>query len=102
VTFLPLHVLDDGLEIHAVHELHHDEVRVLDVTDVEHLNDVGVVETRAQSRLIQEHPDELLVLREMGSNPLDRDEFLEAGEASPASPRKTSAMPPDSSRSITL
>jgi len=54
--------LEQRLQIDAVHELHHDEVRVVDVTDVEHLHDVGVLKRQRKPGLVQEHRNELLVL----------------------------------------
>ena len=74
-------MLDHALEIGAVHELHHDEVRVVADADIEHLHAVRVREVRADARLVQEHADELLLLREMREHALDRDELLEALES---------------------
>ena len=47
------------------------------VADVEDLDDVRVVEARGEPRLVEEHLDELLVLREVRQHALDRDVLLE-------------------------
>src|SRR5690606_16887345 len=75
-----LSVLDQRLEVGAVHVLHHDEVGVVADPDVEDLNAVRVGEVRGQARLVQEHPHELLLLGEVRENALDRDGLLEAFE----------------------
>ena len=66
------------LEIHAVDELHDDEVGVVGVADVEDLDDVGVLEEQRQARLVQEHGDELRVLGQRGQDALDGDVLAEA------------------------
>ena len=70
--------LDDRLQVTAVDELHHDEERVVGGTDVEDGDDVRVRQTSAEARLVEEHRDEVLVLREVRQNALDRDDLLEA------------------------
>ena len=74
-------VLDDSLEIGAIHVLHDDEVGVVANADVEDLNAVRVGEVSADARLVQEHADELLLLGQVGKNALDGDDLLEALEA---------------------
>jgi hypothetical protein len=95
----PAPPLQQLLQIHPVDELHHDEVRLVGVADVEHLDDVGVLEVQRQPRLVQEHGDELLVLRQRGQNALDGDVLAESldgfGDA-----LKTSAIPPAAIRSV--
>ena len=76
-----LSVLDDALQVGAVDELHDDEVGVVADADVEHLNAVRVREVRADARLVEEHPDELLLLGQVRENALDGDELLEALES---------------------
>ena len=66
------------LQVHAVHELHDEEVRVFAFADVEDRDDVRVVQARREPRLVQEHLDEALVLREVRQHALDRDALLEA------------------------
>src|SRR5688500_17662559 len=75
-------MLDDGLQIGAIDELHDDEVRVVADTDVEHLNAVRVRQMRAHARLVEEHADELLLLGEVRQHALDGDGLLEPLEAS--------------------
>ncbi len=74
-------MLDDRLQIRPVHVLHHDEVGVVADADVEHLDAVRVGEVRAGARLVQEHPDELLLLGKVREHALDRDDLLEPLEA---------------------
>jgi len=47
------------------------------MADVEHLDDVRVLEEQRQPRLVQEHRDELLVFGERRQDPLDGDDLLE-------------------------
>jgi hypothetical protein len=67
----------DGLEIDAIHELHHDEVGVVGMADIEDLDDVGVLEEQRKPRLVQEHGDELRVLGQRGQDALDSDVLAE-------------------------
>src|SRR5262249_22593142 len=74
---LALERLDDGLQVRAVDVLHDDEVHALGNADVEHLDDVGVLQMQREPRLIQEHADELFVLGEVRKDALDGDVLLE-------------------------
>ncbi len=68
-------------QVAAVDELH-DEVEVaLELTVRENLDDVGVVQVRAEIGLLAEHELELLVLREVRQDPFERDGLLEAADA---------------------
>ena len=78
---LLLERLGDRLEVRPVDELHDDEVRVVADADVEDLHAVRMREVRAEARLVQEHRDELLLLREMREDALDRDLLAEALQA---------------------
>ena len=73
---------DDLLEVRAVDELHHDEVAIVGLPDVEDADDVGVAEPCAEPSLVEEHPDEVRVRRQMRKHALDRDLLLEALNAS--------------------
>jgi hypothetical protein len=53
----------DLLEIRPIDELHHDEVAVVRLADIEHADDVRVVEPSTEPRLVEEHPDEVRVGR---------------------------------------
>ncbi len=66
-----------------VEQLHHQEVRVALVPDVEERADVGVVEGGDGLRLALEALAPFLVLGERGGQDLDGDAALEAGVASP-------------------
>jgi hypothetical protein len=74
-------VLDDCLQVGAIHELHDDEVRVVADADVEDLNTVRVRQMRTGPRLVEEHADELLLFGEVREDALDRDDLLEPLEA---------------------
>ena len=69
--------VDELFEITAVYKLHYQEVRVIGYSDIEDLNDIGVLEVEAQLRLIQKHGNEFLVLCKVGKNALYCDIFLE-------------------------
>ena len=69
---------DDGSQVLALDVLHRDEVRAVDLPDVEDLDDVRVRERGRDARLVEEHLDERLVLVHRGQDALDDDELLEA------------------------
>ena len=52
------------LQVHPIHELHDDEVGAVCQPEVEDLDAVGVAEVEAELRLVEEHADKPLVLRE--------------------------------------
>ena len=68
-------------------QLHHQEVRVALVPDVEERADVGVVERGDRLRLALEALAPLLVLGEAGGEDLDRDAAVEARVLARARPR---------------
>ena len=78
--------------------LERDVVAAVDDAEVEDLRDVRVVQLDGELRLVDEHADELFVLRDVRQDALDRDEPLEALDAE-AFARNTSAMPPTLIRS---
>src|SRR5262245_18137370 len=69
---------EDRREVDALDVLHHDEIRLVGVADVEHLDDVGVLQVQRQPRLVEEHGHELLVLGQRGKDALDGDALPEA------------------------
>ncbi len=72
---------EDGFQIVAIDVLHGDVVGVLDLAEVVDVDDVVVVELRGQLGLIDEHLDEVLVVRQMGKDLLDGDRLLESFDA---------------------
>jgi hypothetical protein len=46
----------------AVHVLHHEEVRVVDLAEILDVHDVRVIDARRDQRLVEEHPHQPLVL----------------------------------------
>ena len=58
--------------------LHRQEVGPADVAEVEHLHDVRVVQERVDSRLLDEHVDEVRRLRPLGEDSFDDERPLEA------------------------
>jgi hypothetical protein len=64
--------------------LHRDVVRPVGFTEVEHVADVRVADPRRDARLVEEHLGELLLLREVRVNALERDELLEPRRAGDA------------------
>jgi len=73
--------LEDALEVVAVDELHRDVVGVGDLAEIVDVDDVVVVELRRELRLVDEHRDELFVVRHVRQDLLDRHRFLEAFDA---------------------
>jgi hypothetical protein len=67
----------DLVEVGAVDELHHDVVGFADPPEIEGVGDVDVLQLHRDLRLVDEHLDELLVLREVRVDHLQRDELLE-------------------------
>src|SRR5262249_3973209 len=64
-------------QILAPDPLHRDEVGVADLSQLEDLADVGVRQLPGDLGLIDEHLDEVAVLRHRGQDSLDRDDLLE-------------------------
>ena len=76
--------------------LHDEEELALGRDDVERRHDVRVADARGEPRLVEEHRDELGILRELRVQPLDRDGAREAarragarGGPSPCRPRRS-------------
>ena len=65
----------------AMHELHRDKEVFLDLSKVVDVDDVGMGESRCQSRLVLEHPDKALVIQQMREDALDRDKAIETIDA---------------------
>ncbi len=61
--------------------LHRQEVGAVRFAEVEHAADVRVVDPRGDARFVEEHVDELLLLREMRMDELHRHQLLETRES---------------------
>ena len=70
--------VEDGPQVAAVDVLERDVVAGVDDAEVEDLRDVRVVQLNRDLRLVDEHADEVLVLRDVRQDALDRDQALEA------------------------
>ncbi len=70
--------LDDRAQVPARHVLHRDVVRALVLPELVDVHHVRVAQLNADPRLVDEHRDELFILRHRGEDLLDRDELLEA------------------------
>ena len=75
------HAVEDRAEIAPVDVLERDEVALLDLPEVEDLGDVRVLQLHGDLRLVDEHRDELFVLRDVRQDALDRQQALEALDA---------------------
>ena len=73
--------VEDRAQVLALHVLHRDEVALAHLPQVEDLSDVRVRELHGDLRLVDEHDDEFLVLRDGGQDALQRNEALEAFDA---------------------
>ncbi len=71
----------DLSEILAVDVLHREEVVAIFDADVVDLRDVGMMQGRGETRLVEEHLDERRVARQLRQDPLDHPELLEALES---------------------
>ena len=69
---------EEQTERGPVDVLHGDEVAALGLAEVEDLHQVRVVELRRELRLVEEHLDELRVLRQVREDALDDQQLLEA------------------------
>jgi hypothetical protein len=61
----------DARERFALDEVHHQEELAPLAHDVERLDDVGMVDSGSEPRLVQEHGDKIGILREVGMKALD-------------------------------
>ncbi len=68
---LLLLLLQQAAEIDTVHPLHRDEGRAVEVPQLEELDDARVVQRRRDARLVEEHADELGLLREVREDALE-------------------------------
>ncbi len=73
---------DELREVHAVDVVHDEEVAFGGAADVERRDDVRVPDSRGEPGLVEEHADELGIVREVLVEHLDRDEPLELAHAS--------------------
>src|SRR5215470_6553008 len=64
--------------------LHREEVVAALLADVVDLHDVGVVQRRGETRLVDEHLDDVRIARPLDMDLLDHDVALEALDAGPA------------------
>src|SRR5262249_1352825 len=67
------------VELLADDVLHRDVRDAVVLVDVVDVDDVRVVEQRADARLVEEHLDDPRIVGELGAQPLDHDFLLEAG-----------------------
>ena len=84
-------------EILTLDVLHREEVLPALAADVEDLRDVGMMKCRGEARLVQEHPDELLVGGVLPRMLLSTTSFSKPSMPT-ARARNISAMPPTASR----
>ena len=70
-------LLQHAQEVDSLDVLHREEVGVADGTEVEHLDDVRVVEAERDLRLVDEHRDELTAARVCGVDLLDDEGLVE-------------------------
>jgi hypothetical protein len=75
---LPLHRAHDLGQRVAVDPLHREVEDVVLLAEIHDLSHVRVLDLRRDARLVEEHPLEARVLRELRKDHLDRDELLEA------------------------
>ena len=73
--------IEDVAEVAPVDVLERDVVAGIDDAEIEDLGDVRVVQLNRDLRLVDEHLDELFVLRDVRQDALDRDEPFEALDA---------------------
>jgi len=73
--------IEDRAQVAAVDVLERDVVAAIDDAEVEDLGDVRVVQLHRDLRLVDEHLDELFVLRDVRKDALHGDEALEALDA---------------------
>ena len=74
---------------------HHEEKLPVGVHDIDHQDDVRVVDVGRDARLVDEHGDELRVLRELGVEPLDGDQAPQPRRAPSRRAMCTVAIPPE-------
>ncbi len=70
-------VIEDAAQVAPVDVFERDEKAVVDFAEVENLGDVRVLQLHGDLRLVDEHRDELFVLRDARQNALERNNPLE-------------------------
>ncbi len=91
----PHRLADDLVERLPLQILHRDVGNsIAGDVDLLRLHHVGVVETRGEASLVQEHVPELVLLEELGMHALDDDQLAEAPRAPRDAEEYTSAIPP--------
>ena len=73
--------VEDAAQVTPVDVLESDVVATVDDAEIEDLRDVGVVELDGELGLLDEHADELFVLRDVRQDALDGDQTFEALDA---------------------
>ena len=73
-----LEVLADLLERRTIDVVHDDEQRVRRLLDVDRGHHVGVPDPRREPGFVEEHPDEVRVVGDVGVHQLERHQTLEA------------------------
>jgi hypothetical protein len=69
---------DDVVQVPAIAQLQHQEVATLGLPEVQHLDDVAVVEAHRHVSLVDHHVAELRVRQQRGEDPLEHHAALEA------------------------
>ena len=75
---LVAHAIEDRPQVAPMDVLEGDEEAVVDLTEVEDLRDVRVLQLHGDLRLVDEHRDELFVLGDVREDAFHREEALEA------------------------
>ena len=77
--------VQDRAQVASLDVLHRDEVPAgLDLSEVEDVHDIGVIELGGELGLVGEHRDELFVVGDVRQDLLDRHDLLEALDTAPA------------------
>ena len=76
----------------AMHVLHDEQELAAIAADIQRADDVGVMDARGQSRLVEEHAYERRILGEEGMEPLDGNDAAEASGSE--QPREVQARHP--------
>src|SRR5450755_3362223 len=70
--------IEHAAQVATMNMLERDVVRAVDNSEIEDLRDVRVVQLNRELRLLDEHADELFVLRDVRQDAFDRNEPFEA------------------------
>jgi len=71
----------DRADVLAMDELHREERRACVLVDLVHVSDVRMLERRGEARFVEEHPDEIRIVRDGRQDALDDAQLLEAGRS---------------------